>query len=55
MVIGGADLGIVAAGRSTLCALVECEQKVPFREELLHIANGGTPVILVGKATAVQG
>ena len=33
---------------------MECEQDVPFSEELLRIANGGTPVILAGKATVVQ-
>ena len=49
MVIGGADLGTVAAGRNTHFVLVECEQDVPFSEELLRIANGGTPVILVRK------
>ena len=54
MVIRGADLGTVAAGRNTHCVLVECEQDVPFSEELLRIANGGTPVIPVGKATVVQ-
>ena len=54
MVIGGADPGTVAAGRNTHCVLVECEHNVPFSEELLRIANRGTPVILVGKATVVQ-
>ena len=54
MVIGGGDLGTVAAGRNTHCVLVECEQDVPFSEELLRIASGGTPVIPVGKATVVQ-
>ena len=54
MVIGGADLGNVEAGRNTHCVLVECEQDVPFSEELLRIANGGTPVILVTKALVVQ-
>ena len=33
---------------------MECEQDVPFSEELLRIANGGTPVILVGKAIVVH-
>ena len=54
MVIGGADLGTVATGSNTHYVLVECEQGDPFSEELLRIANGGTPVILVGKATVVQ-
>ena len=54
MVIGGADLGIVAAGINTHCVLVECEQDVPCSEEVLRIANGGTPVIVVGKALVVQ-
>ena len=53
MVIGGADLGTVEAGRNTHGVLLQCEQDVPFSEELLRIANGGTPVILVGKATVV--
>ena len=54
MVIGGADLGTVAAGRNTYCVLVECEKDVAFSEELLRIANRGTPVILVSKAAVVQ-
>ena len=33
---------------------MECEQDVPFSEELLRIANGRTPVLAVGKALVVQ-
>ena len=53
MVIPAAHLGTVTAGRNTRCVPVECEQDVSFSEELLRIANGGTPFILVGKALVV--
>ena len=55
MVIAEANLGTVASGKNTHSVLVEFEEDVPCSEELLHIANGATPVILVGKALVVQG
>ena len=31
IVIGGGDMGTLAAGRNIHCVVVECEQDVPFR------------------------
>ena len=55
IVVAGSDLMAMVNGRSTHCIVVECSDgDVPYSEGLLRVANGGTPVIMFGKATVIQ-
>ena len=55
VVLAGSDLMVMVNARSTHCILVECSDgDIPYSEGLPRVANGGTPVIMFGKATVIQ-
>ena len=55
VVLVGSDLMAVVNARSTHCIRVECfDGDVPCSEGLLRVANGGTPLMMFGKAIVIQ-
>ena len=55
VVVASSDLMAVANARSTHCIVVECfDGGVPYNEGLLRVANGGTSIIMFGKAIVTE-
>ena len=54
-VVAGTYLMTVVSAKGAHCVLVQCfDGDVPYSESLLRVANGGTPVLMFGKATFIQ-
>ena len=55
LIVAGPTIGSVVGARGTQCVYVEAtKDDIPHSQDIIQIANGGTPVIVLGRGTLVQ-
>ena len=55
LIVAGPTIGSVVGARGTQCVYVEAtKDDIPHSQGIIQIANGGTPVIVLGRGTVVQ-
>ena len=54
LVVAGPTIGLVVGARGTQCLYVQAtKEDIPNSKDILKIANGGTPIILLGRGTII--
>ena len=55
LVVAEPTIGSVVAARGTQCLYVEAtKEDIRNSQDILQVANGGTPIILLGRGTVIQ-